>query len=340
MPAEPSPIQFNTSQSSASRSGASQSSASRSGSVLAIPAELRSWLQGAQLRVVPAEGASLQQPPSVQCRRHAGGAISVLQLSAVGVERFLFRNHPDRICLVFAEFGQARGSAGGRPFSFMPQRFSCMLLPSDVLQVLQAAPRLGALVVELPIDILLKECELHDIQRPGFYTLQDTVPGHEVLLIACARQLLEASSLPDGVQRQRISKPLELSILSLVASLVGSCPAREVMAQPAQVQEQHVQRALLFFEQNMASTIALTDVCKACNISARTLQASFQVVMQRTPLQALMELRLSHLRQRLLNGMEVRLACQQAGLPPSGRMAAHYKQLFGELPSQTRLKAP
>jgi transcriptional regulator GlxA family with amidase domain len=69
------------------------------------------------------------------------------------------------------------------------------------------------------------------------------------------------------------------------------------------------------------------------------LQASFQVVMQRPPLQALLELRLSRLRQLLLKGTEVRVACQQTGLPPSGRMASYYKTMFGELPSQTRLKA-
>jgi AraC-like DNA-binding protein len=309
-----------------------------SGLPVVVPPDLLDWLRGAQFQLFPAGEAPGSGSTSVDWRHHAGGSVSVLQLTGVGLDRVLFRSHPDRLCLVFAEFGQGRGSAGGRSFHFMPQRFSFMLLPSDVLQLLNAAPRVGALVLELPVELLLKECQLHDIQQPSFLTLQDSIPGHEVLLIACARQLLEASMLPEGAQRQRISQPLELSILSLVASLVGSGPTREVTAPPAQMQDQHVQNALIFFEQNLTRSIALIDICKACNVSARTLQASFQVVMQRPPLQALLELRLSRLRQLLLKGMEVRVACQQTGLPPSGRMASYYKSMFGELPSQTRVK--
>jgi len=303
-----------------------------------IPPDLLAWLRGAPFQLFPAGESSCPGPASVEWRHHGGGSVSVLQLTGVGLDRLLFRNHPDRLCLAFAEFGQGRGSAGGRPFHFMPQRFSFMLLPSDVLQLLNAAPRVGALVLELPVELLLQECQLHDIQQPSFSTLEDSIPGHEVLLIACARQLLEASKLPEGAQRQRITQPLELSILSLVASLVGSSAIREFAAPVAQMQDQHVQNALIYFEQNLSGSIALTDICKACNVSARTLQSSFQTVMQRSPLQALLDLRLSRLRQLLLKGMEVRMACQQTGLPPSGRMAAYYKTLFGELPSQTRLK--
>ncbi|MEB3307681.1 MAG: hypothetical protein VKK98_05965 [Cyanobacteriota bacterium] len=38
----------------------------------------------------------------------------------------------------------------------------------------------------------------------------------------------------------------------------------------------------------------------------------------------------------LLQGRDVRGASKLEGLPPTGRMAANYKRLFGELPSQPK----
>jgi transcriptional regulator GlxA family with amidase domain len=101
----------------------------------------------------------------------------------------------------------------------------------------------------------------------------------------------------------------------------------------------HVERAMAYMERHMGEEISLHNLCKACHISARTLQVAFQTVRGRTPLQALQEIRLTGLKQLILGNSEIREACTQVGLPPSGRMAANYKRLFGELPSQTRLRA-
>jgi AraC-like DNA-binding protein len=96
---------------------------------------------------------------------------------------------------------------------------------------------------------------------------------------------------------------------------------------------------MAYMEHHMGDEISLNNLCKACHISARTLQVAFQTIRGRTPLQALQEIRLTQLKQLLLAKIEIREACAQVGLPPSGRMAANYKRLFGELPSQTRQRA-
>ena len=302
-----------------------------------IPAPLKQWLKGTSLQLFH-DPVSAQQT-SIDSHHFAGGCISVSQVASVGIDRLLFRCHPNQLCLVFAEHGQCRGQAGTRIFRFLPQRFAFLLLPSEVLQVLKVAPRSSALILQIDVDILRHECELHHIDHPDFSTLHESVPGHEPLLIACARQLLELSKTQEGPGRERISQPLECSILSLVANLVGTRDPSLPQSKPTHPQDVHVQNAMAFFEKNISAAITLTDICQACNISARTLQSAFQSVVNLSPVQALHEMRLTRLRQSLLKGIDVSTACQQVGLPFSGRIAASYRSRFGELPSQTRLKA-
>lgn len=304
---------------------------------LTIAPELQPWLNSTQVRLFPSSpdgvGAELSG------LHHQGEAVTVLQLSAQGMARVLFRNHPGLISLAIADVGQCRGSAGGREFRSVPNRFSFLLRSDEVLQILVGSPRLSGLLIQLPEDLLMQECQLHEVEDPDLNTLNDTIPGHETLLLACSRQLLDLTAQQPGPARARMMQPLEASILSLLASLVGSVQVTTSAAAVDQPQSQHVQNALAYLEDHMADAVTLTDLCKACNISARTLQVSFQSVMNRTPLQAFQEMRLTRLRQLLLHRVAVRSACEQVGLQPSGRMAANYKRMFGELPSQTRLRA-
>lgn len=309
---------------------------------VSVARPLKEWLSTTESHLVPAKadggGASLNG----QC--FSGDAITLLQMDAEGITRILVRNHPDRISFGIADHGQCRGTAAGRDFRLIPKRIAFTLLPREVLSLQVSSARIGGLVVQLPVELLLEECKLHEIEDPDLLSLEDTIPGHESLLLACAQQLLDLAGQPESPARARMVMPLEASILSLVASLVSSSEkrARRNAAGATgaeQPQAIHVQTALAYLEANLSDAITLTDLCKACSISARTLQMAFQTVMNRTPLQVLQEMRLTRLRQLLQQRMDVRSACTQTGLQPTGRMAANYKRLFGELPRQTRLKA-
>jgi transcriptional regulator GlxA family with amidase domain len=162
-------------------------------------------------------------------------------------------------------------------------------------------------------------------------SLADTLPGHESLLLACAKQMIipEASAL--------VVEPLEASVFSLLASLLAaeqkSVPSSLINAS---THSRYVQIALSYMEERLAEPITLRDLCNTCCVSARTLQISFQSVMNRPPLQVLHELRLTRLRELLLCGAKVATACKSVGLSPSGRLSASYQSMFGELPRQTR----
>jgi AraC-like DNA-binding protein len=307
---------------------------------ITVARPLKEWLSSTETHLVPS-GANGHEA-GLNGQRFSGEAVSLLQLEAQGLTKILVRNHADQISFGIGDHGQCRGTAAGREFRLIPKRIGFILMPREVLALQVGSPRIGGLVIQLPVARLLEECSLHEIEDPDLLTLEDTIPGHEGLLLACAQQLLDLAGQPESPARARMVMPLEASILSLLASLVGSHRARRSSStglSSEQPQMGHVQTALAYLEANLSEPITLTDLCKACSISARTLQMAFQTVMNRTPLQVLQEMRLTRLRQLLQQRMDVRSACTQTGLQPTGRMAASYKRLFGELPRQTRLHA-
>ena len=77
--------------------------------------------------------------------------------------------------------------------------------------------------------------------------------------------------------------------------------------------------------------------------SRRTLQNSFRYVTTANPVSYLRNLRLNVVRQRLLASPPAQLTVSQAtidaGFDHLGHFARAYKELFGELPSQTPRRA-
>ena len=298
--------------------------------------KLAPWLERTQIKVKAGHGGRGGWDWRVD--PYLGAMVTVLNLSSQGLSQLLFRNQPGMVTLGIGAFGQFNGSAGGQPLSCVPNRLSWLLLGGEVLQVQADSLRIAAMVIQVPERLLLRECQKQGIPEPDLRSLANTLPGQESLLLACSQQLLRLASQPASTARARMAAPLEASILYVLASLVGCEPPvhQPDMEDPQAV---HVDNAMAYMEQHMGEAITLHNLCKACHISARTLQVAFQTVWGRTPLQALQEMRLTHLRHLLVGRNDIREACARVGLPASGRMAANDKRLFGELPSQTRLRA-
>jgi len=87
--------------------------------------------------------------------------------------------------------------------------------------------------------------------------------------------------------------------------------------------------------------ISVPDRCEALHVSRRTLQYSFQDVLQMSPVTDLRALRLNGVRRDLKRGDDEAVADHAArrGFWHPSRFAADYHQLFGELPSQTLRQA-
>lgn len=302
-----------------------------------IDPSLRNWLPDCQIEAK--SGSQSGQDSGITGKRYEGETIQLTELNVSGLTRAQVTNHARLLSIAIADFGQCRGSVARRPFSLVAKRFAFVALPDESISFQIDSPRVSGLILQLPLDTLLAECQQHEIDNPDPLALQDSIPGHESLLLACARQLLDLADQPETPARKRLQAPLESSILSLLASLVPSRGPKPLTSANLQPQSIHVEKAIRYLEQHLADPINLTMICQACNVSARTLQTAFQSVTSRTPLQMLQEMRLTQLRELLLQGIDVRTACSQTGLQPTGRLSASYKRLFGELPRQTRVRS-
>ena len=88
--------------------------------------------------------------------------------------------------------------------------------------------------------------------------------------------------------------------------------------------------------------ITITELCELVHVSRRTLQYSFEDVLGISPLRYLRISRLNAVRRTLLSGikddMTILRISEQWGFWHAGQFAHDYTQLFGENPSQTRLR--
>lgn len=88
--------------------------------------------------------------------------------------------------------------------------------------------------------------------------------------------------------------------------------------------------------------ITITQLCELVHVSRRTLQYSFEDVLGISPLRYLRLSRLNAVRRILLSGIKedetILMIAEQWGFWHAGQFAHDYTRLFGENPSQTRLR--
>ena len=279
------------------------------------------------------------ESPRLNGSKFIGEHLTIVKLEAQGINQALASNPIPWLTFGILESGSFTGSSGDREILARPQKFAFIALPGESVKLLPKLNSVTGYLFHISADYLIAEAVEHGTQSPSLLSLQETIPGHEELILACSNQLLKCSSLNNELSSSRIIQPLEQSIVSLLATLVG-VESNVVLSQSGSgCRPSYVQIALTYMEDNISSAITLSDICVACNVSSRTLQVSFQAVMNQTPLQVLQELRLKKLRSYLSDGLDVGRACDQVGLQQSGRVSAKYKQLYGELPRDTRQRS-
>lgn len=97
-----------------------------------------------------------------------------------------------------------------------------------------------------------------------------------------------------------------------------------------------------FMEANADEAITPAELARAGHMSIRTLHASFQQVLQTTPMDYLRRIRMERIRAELINNSDpdlkiTDLAARWGFYHPS-RFAARYRETYGELPSETILR--
>jgi transcriptional regulator GlxA family with amidase domain len=166
--------------------------------------------------------------------------------------------------------------------------------------------------------------------------LDDGLEGSESFLESAAQHLLWLKYAQPEAWHQPSVASTQAAMVSFVAARMLSSSNRSPAALPSSHQlASYVDLAMSYMEQSLSRPISLGDLCEACHVSARTLQIAFRQLREETPLQALRGLRLKQMRNFLLQGDDVSVACSRSGLSPTGRTSALYSAAYGEKPSQT-----
>lgn len=104
----------------------------------------------------------------------------------------------------------------------------------------------------------------------------------------------------------------------------------------------YVHRAEEFIRANHVDDLSIATIAGAAGVSIRTLQAGFKNARDSTPMTFLRDVRLERVRRDLLiagnKGWSVTQIATDHGFTQLGQFSKDYRSVFGELPSQTRLR--
>lgn len=225
--------------------------------------------------------------------------------------------------------------------------------PADCLQLRWSAdgPQVG-LVLHCPHQPLARQ--------PLWWVL--TIPLEPLLLAAAEHGLLDNLVIDGEAPLQLASGPNDLT--TTAAELLESAEhgqssrwlqlERRLLLQLSQTLQRpraltvprgdrgwrHVNVSLAWMQRHLEENFVLPDLAAVAGITPRALQMAYRKHLGKRPLQSLRMLRLAELRRQLLTmpGSSRRLLdhLEQCGLSPSGNMARHYRERYGEKPSQTR----
>ena len=103
-----------------------------------------------------------------------------------------------------------------------------------------------------------------------------------------------------------------------------------------------VESARSHIDSNLEKRLDIEGLARLVGVSRRTLTRAFQETLGESPQSYIARMRLHRIRSGLLNiGPQATVAevSNRWGISELGRMAARYRDLFGELPSQTRMRS-
>ena len=151
-----------------------------------------------------------------------------------------------------------------------------------------------------------------------------------------ARQLLAVSSLRDGVVPP---PPLMDDLLSAFARALGLDSERRPFRTHKRVDRSSVIRRCVEFAASMDRRPSISELCRAAGVSERTLREAFVSAYDMPPSVFFRLWALDRAQRQLSSGeviaggvADVALA---AGFGHLGRFAHYYRQVFGQLPSET-----
>jgi AraC-like DNA-binding protein len=144
---------------------------------------------------------------------------------------------------------------------------------------------------------------------------------------------LESAALPPLVQRE-LQQAITVALLYAAPHSFSHLLRQEVRS----ASPQYVRRAEEYIEANWNRPISIDELVEVTNVSARSLFKSFRLTRGYTPMAFVKNVRLKHARAMLAAGVPQTTVTGVAficGFGNLGHFAKHYRETFGEAPSDT-----
>ncbi len=259
----------------------------------------------------------------------SSGPIRLAELTARACQRMALKLQPTQLAVGLTLQGQISAETETqRRFRKEAGQFLYLIPPNQTVALQFHSPTVQWQHLCISAPALTSSCQSLGFTATNWLDLKPALEQSCYLLNTLLLQL-KADTQPEA--------SAQMILLHLASQLgKGINPAA---SDPCR-SEQLVQQALGFFQEQLQQSINLADVCAACAISPRRLQAAFQSCLGITPMEALLQARLKGLRQLLLAGVAVAEACERVGLRCTGRVARLYLDQYGELPRETRSGQP
>lgn len=211
------------------------------------------------------------------------------------------------------------------------REFNAVMPPTDLLSVVVQRERLIRYV---------QATEMVDLS--SWLDRRSLIVNHPRLTREIAIRINDVLMACFGNEADLSEPAMRRAILDSVLEVLAPVVAQHVDAPAPAFREISrsliVKKAREFAVANVHEPLQVIDICRATGVSRRALQVSFQDVLGVSPLAYLRLIRLNGARQALLHpdkGLQVKHVVAKWGFWHLSRFSAEYRDLFGELPSET-----
>jgi AraC-like DNA-binding protein len=300
-------------------------------SVLAGSGDWAGWIRELGLRVSGQPGGNGPQLSGVSHR----ACLALLDLTMENLSRISLQVPKDRLLLVLGNQGQFGWPNHSGSHQHPAKHYTSLLLPKERLELPVHSQQASLLLLSCSLTKLRALALAHGLGSPDWSVVVAELPSQHSLLQSCCSQLLSLACNPLTPIANGLVQALENLVQISLVSMAGSEVCSLNVENPAHI---HVAHAISFMRKHLDRSLTVKEISLSCHVSVRTLQTAFKSVCHLSPIQTLQELRLDGLRARLQMGEEVASACRAVGLKASGRIAAAYRDRYGELPRDTRIQ--
>ena len=234
-----------------------------------------------------------------------------------------------------------------------PGLFSKQLLTRDSMIVFHSNQEFSLTAPEGfdVVALAIPEKKLIDALQPGSAEeLGKLFPKGPAVMLAGSGQLDDlrncllsifdpASFEPEHLAYPQVQKAMSSAIIGHLTEILCSATQAPMPTRSFKAHSYIVKDAVDYAMIHAADPITVADLCLHLNVSRRMLNYCFQDVLATNPVQYLRSLRLNGVRRdlrqsRVIPGTIRDIACNW-GFWHLPRFASEYRQLFGELPSET-----